>query len=298
MDHLENIRNDTARHRGGRMVLGLGAFMEGQATMDTYVGSVASAKETSSQPFGASLHRPAFKGITITELDPRALRNTMTRAGSSNPDDEHTGVSESTAADSLQQDRHDLPGAVGQASTSATPSTSASKGRKSNDITASADLGVISPSLAPTDQSSIPLEAGQTFARAANILRQCTASDGVMFFDAQSANVDTGNRAAATYFNGDSHDENTSSDDVMSSSGGSSDSLGEHEKGYFTRRSPKHEQPKGYRKQSNAKKCEMIGCSFRLSSVAKLNNSSSGLILREVEMSRIIRRYPKVSSVG
>jgi hypothetical protein len=137
-------------------------------------------------------------------------------------------------------------------------------------------------------ESTLPLELRQTFARAANILGQSTGSDGVMFFDAQSANVGNDYRASSTADQNDGSDGRTSSEEMMStsSSGGSSDDSGQHENDYFSR-------PNAGHKPSKAGNCKKLGYSFRLSSVAKTNSAASGMVLKESEMRSFIRRYPK-----
>lgn len=280
MDHLENIRNDTARHRGERMVLGLGAFTEGQTSMHPEgkdADSSVSEIETSSQTSGGGLHRSTFKGMAISDIYPGASRSTMETEGSDHWED--AVDTELTSADGSHQ-VHEHAQAPVLASDPNAASTGASKNRILNSI---------GPPVPHTsaNQSSVPLELRQTFARAANILRQATASDGVMFFDAQSANV---GKATPAFFRSDSNDTSTSSDDTMSGSGGSSDDIIERRRGYANRPSFEHEaQPQGYRRQSNVKKCEMLGHSFRLSSVANMKNRNE-FVLREGELKTFLRR--------
>lgn len=280
MDHLENIRNDTARHRGERMVLGLGAFTEGQTSMHPEgndADSIVSEIETSSQTSGGGLHRSTFKGMTIFDIDSSASRSALEKEGSD--DWEEAVDTELTSADgSHQVDEHAQAPALTSAPNAA--STGASKYRISNGI---------GPPVPHTsaNQSSVPLELRQTFARAANILRQATASDGVMFFDAQSANV---GKATPAFFRSDSNDTSTSSEDTISGSGGSSEDIVERQLGFASRPTFEHKtRPRGYRRKSNVKKCEMLGHSFRLSSVANMNNRNE-FVLREGELKTFLRR--------
>jgi hypothetical protein len=285
MDHLENIRNDTARHRGERMVLGLGAFTEGQASMHPEQGgdadSTASGIDIASQNSEGGVYQQMFKGLAITEIDPADSRAAMERTRSHDSQEAADDV-ELTSADGVPQTHQDNAADPGLATASpTTASTSLPKKLILNSIGSPAPLS-------SANSSSVPLELRQTFARAANILRQATGSDGVMFFDAQSANVGKGTPA---FFRSESNDLSTSSDDSMSGSGASSDDIIERHSGYPKHPNHEHEgpQPQGYRKQSKPKKCEMLGHSFRLSSVASLKNQN-GFVLREGELKTFLRR--------
>ena len=288
MDHLENIRNDTARHRGERMVLGLGAFTEGRSSMQMEskeVDSINRAADASTQASGGSVHQSVFKGMTITEMNHGALRHSRKRDES--PDWDNARDTDSTPADGLEKNYSHYAQALGSATHSIPPSSDAPERRKSNTFRTDALVAGSPATPIPHSKSSVPLELRQTFARAANILRQATGSDGVMFFDAKNANV---GKATPAFVHSDSNDASTSSDDTMSGSGGSSDGLGEQIASYSNRLSLEHEvQPQGQRKQSTVKKCEMLGHSFRLSSIAG-TSSQSEFVLKEAELRRFLRR--------
>lgn len=279
MDHLENIRNDTARLRGERMVLGLGAFTEGEDSMlpegketDSITSSIASQNPES------GFHRPTFKGMAISDIDPGAAQVALERDGSL--DLQEAADTNLTAADGVHHPNQEYAEAPGLAPASLPTSTDVSRQSILNSIGSPAPL-------LPANPSSVPVELRQTFARAANILRQATGSDGVMFFDAQSANVGKG---TPNFFRNDSNDSSTSSDDYTSGSGGSSDDIVERQFGYANGPKVEHEAwPRGYRKQSKAKACEMLGHSFRLSSVANVQ-SHNGFVLKEGELKTFLRR--------
>jgi hypothetical protein len=292
MDHLESIRNDILRYRGERMVLGLGAFTEGQDSMDPNYKdhhNTNSENEAPSQASAPSLHRSSFKGITITELDPGAFFNN-TKGKDASPDGEDADGTHLTPSDTSRKDRQARPEALETASACIDDLESTPQGPNMNPFSGGA-LPKGSPTVLETpSQSSVPLQFRNTFSRAANILRQATSSDGVMFFNADSANVGNGSRATPTFFRTDSNDTTTSSDDHFSGSGGSGDDMVAQETDYLARSALEHEmRSRGYRRQSTAKKCEMLGCSFGLSSVAKLN-SENKLVLKEDELRRFVRR--------
>lgn len=300
MDHLENIRNDTARHRGERMVLGLGAFTEGQASMTAKEGNAISTKDILSQGSLSTVRR-AFKGITITKTDPDALRNTLMREDSSRPD---SGPPDDTISEKLPTENgsnqaldafgpasndqtHAQKSALGSIGTN---TNSASKRQKTAKISTDADIEGSQDTREAGKDSSSPLELRRTFARAANILRQATGSDGVMFFDAQSANVGNDYRFSSAVGHSGGDDGRTSSEESLTSSGGSSEDFEENGNDYFSRPSPERE----IKSKRSKRKCERLGHSFRLSSVvATTNGATSGMVLKESEMRRFIRRYPK-----
>lgn len=288
MDHFENIRNDTARHRGERMVLGLGAFTEGQSSMQKEskeAGKINLSADISTQASGIGVHQSNFKGMTVSKMSPGALRHSRKREES--PDWDDARDTHSTSADGMHKGHSHYTQEPGPAIPSILPSSDAPEHLKSNTVSTDAPLTGFRANPMLDSKSSVPLEVRQTFARAANILRQATGSDGVMFFDAQSANV---GKATPAFYHSDGSDANTSSDDTMSGSGGSSDSLGDHNASYLNRSGLEHEaQPPGYRKQSKVKTCEMLGHSFRLSSIASMS-SESEFILKEAELRRFLRR--------
>jgi hypothetical protein len=286
MDHLENIRNDTARHRGERMVLGLGAFTEGRSSMQTEnkeVGSINTPADASNQASADGVHQSMFKGMTITDMNSGSFRHLRKREESPNWDD--GGDTHSTPADGLHKGYSPYAQAPESATHSILLSSDAPKRRKSNTFRTDAPVAGSSATSILDSKSSVPLELRQTFARAANILRQATGSDGVMFFDAHNV----GN-ATPAFLHSDSNDASTSSDDTMSGSGGSSDGVGDQIASYSNRPKLEHEvHPQGYRKQSKVKKCEMLGHSFRLSSIAG-TSSHSEFVLKEAELRRFLRR--------
>lgn len=281
MDHLENIRNDTARHRGERMVLGLGAFTEGQSSMhpDGDADSTTSAPDIASQTSESDLDQQMFKGMVITEIDSAASRAAMEKDRSN--DSQNAPYVRSTSAGGVPQIHQNNADAAGLAT--ALPNTASTSVPKKSVLTS---IGSPAP-MSSTNSSSVLVELRQTFARAANILRQATGSDGVMFFDAQSANVGQKN---PSFFRHESNDSSTSSDDSMSGSGVLSDDIVERREGYSKHQNHEHEapQPHGYRPK-RPKQCEMLGHSFRLSSVAN-PKTQTGFVLREGELRTFLRR--------
>lgn len=281
MDHLENIRNDTARHRGERMVLGLGAFSEGHTSLDTDSDNCNPGPDTHNETSSTRLGRSMFKGLTISDT---ALKAPMpTPLGEEGVSPPGQNAIEAEPCISMRAHSPALESAV------ATEDASENPEPRVRDTDVDAEHGKVPVELASQDSVYSP-GYRRTFARAANILRQCTDSDGVMFFDASSASAGGVHQGFFGVHRTRSNESTTSSDEAHYTSGGSSDDLGESIGGNATQSGLKHRSgTRGSREKSTVKNCDLLGFSFRVTSTTQ----TSGMVLKEAEMRRFLRRYPK-----
>lgn len=266
-DHLENIRNDSTRHRGERMILGLGAFSEGHISLDTDSDTSHPGDDARSQTFHTSFVRSTFKGLTISDTTPKAPLPTP--LGEEPPSIAGQHVAEKESFDSIQTSE-EPPSQVKVVGADA----------EHDDM----PIGLV------RQNSLHSLEDRRTFIRAANILRQCTDSDGVVFFDASSASMSDIHQGSFSAHRTYSNDSNTSSEEGHYSSGGSSDDHGQHTGGNANQSGLKHRaELRSSHETSKVKNCELLGSSFQASSKIQ----TSDMVLKEVEMRRFLRRYPR-----
>ena len=236
MAHFEVVFNDAARHRGERLVVGLGNFLQGMPSMLNAEEEEARARPREGNPDTTlNVAKLKFKGMSITNADPGLLSESST----------------SRLYDSPLQ----TPAVVG-----------GRRGSVSSNEASEIDLS-------SSTQRSGPVQ--RLFGRAANILKQCTVADGVVFYDASLIKVREA-RFTPHSRRTDSDFKSTSSDNMGYGSGStaSEDDATQAEKG--------------------ARKCSILGHSLDISKASTASMSSiQSLALTERVLRRFIRRYPK-----
>lgn len=253
MDHLENIRNDTARHRGERMVLGLGAFSEGHTSLDTDSDNSYTEDDAHSENSHTGLVRSTFKGLTISDTAPKAPMPTS--LGEEPPSLAGQRAAGAESFNSVQAQSPVLQ--------SAAPPESRSESSRSQGIVINteAEHDKVPTTLSPQDSLHSRTDR-RTFARAATILRQSTDSDGVMFFDASFSSTSDALQSSLSSHRTNSN-ETTSSDEAHDTSGGSSDDFYGSIEGDANQSDFKHKAgSKRSRDKSKAKYCQLLGFFF------------------------------------
>jgi signal transduction histidine kinase len=259
--HIEMVYNDAARHRGEKLVMGLGSFMRGLTSVPASDGdgSRANLREGNPDPSFQDVARQ-FKGMAVTDADPSALREVQ----NSRMDD--------TPAVTPQPDD------VGSRQDPKSPGSAA-------DTKYAASAAVLNPHDDLTAASVRPSAVHRLFGRAANILRQCTLADGVVFFDAVAVNLTSAQGSHFPHKSISSSDKNKSdslsaSSDNLDYTSGSAES-----EGTLT----------GHKRQKTAKQtCGILGSSLdvSISSTANVGTIQS-LGVTDRVLRRFIRRYPK-----
>ncbi|EXJ56862.1 hypothetical protein A1O7_07206 [Cladophialophora yegresii CBS 114405] len=169
MQHLETVRNDRTRKRGERLIHGLGRFIEGDEGEESdNQDHVASSKEPKNN---ATLDRPK---LPQNDKSPEFLGMVIKDANEPSEESKRTNSRPpNRPAEPLRQE-------------------SSGAGQK-------ADLGQetnasSNPQKAAARKEKVIRDSQHVFDRAASILRQCLSSDGVIFFNASSANLSSGSR--------------------------------------------------------------------------------------------------------
>ncbi|KAI1625779.1 hypothetical protein EDD37DRAFT_625553 [Exophiala viscosa] len=279
MTHLEYSRNDVARSRGETMVNGLGRFLTGKSSLSDKGDPQAQQQERAEYPDQKSDSVPAkrnFLGMTITDADPRILRDEM--ANESRPEVLSSGrpiVSANKAPISVTGQHH---------------SPNLGDGKGFSPGKSSKNTGHSVRPTGPGNATDAAGEIQKIFTRAAKILRECTSADGVVFYDAVSSNyakrpdiADHQKQYADTERERDVTNDESSSDsqDSLSSRSSSTDSAG----------SDNDQRP--HMLSSKGTKCEILGYSLDVSIDSTSNaRSIESLRLTESGLRRFIRRYP------
>jgi signal transduction histidine kinase/GAF domain-containing protein len=289
-NHLDKIGNESARYRGERMVLGLGSFIEGKSTtygesMDGDQPAYLSVADSLPRqtPEGENRYQQ-FKGMTITNANPSALRRAWTSEdvdqvvhsshdptdgtvdgkSSPPPGDQPTLIEQQNSNEQAHHDRR------GQ--------SSLFQPRSSND--------------APAPMQ--PKDLRHTFWRAANIMRECTAADGVIFYNAMNTNEAKGHiRSNSSHFDvppaqqseastPGSSDDLTLAYEVPISRSASSDSIKQASRTASQGRDTK------------SMNCEKLGFSLSVAADSKASKmSTASLDISEHTLRRFLRRYPR-----
>ncbi|OCT49011.1 sensor histidine kinase/response regulator [Cladophialophora carrionii] len=169
MQHLETVRNDRTRKRGERLIHGIGRFIEGDVGEESESPTPdASSNETKKN---ASLDRPK---LSRNNKSPEFLGMVIKDANEPSEESKRTS--------SRPPNRQGEP-----------------LRQKSSDPGQGSDLGQQSksssnPQKAAERKEKVIRDSQHVFDRAANILRHCLGSDGVIFFNASSANLSSGSR--------------------------------------------------------------------------------------------------------
>lgn len=280
-DHLETIRNDAARYRGERMVQGLGSFIEGSSSIygATRSGSLNASVDAfdrrSQQETNLGGFRGDWKGIAVSDTNPTAVLQTWssqeTNSLKQQPEVSKTADSYPTTPPKK---------ADGAASTERTSSPDFGSPEQS-----SRSISIDLQNSVDEQDASAPADLKKIYARAANILRECTAADGVVFYDAVFTKIA---QEPDTLTSDNAETSNTSaSDDTHTES---EDQAGRHR---LSTPQTRTESP-AFEPRTKRKTCQMLGFSFKVSSVARGNVSSiDHLTLTESDLRRFIRRFPK-----
>ena len=289
--HLDKIRNESARHRGEQMVLGLGSFIEGKSTtfrepMDDVQSNYPVAADTlSSRTSDTDGLFEQFKGMAITNADPGALRRAWT---SDNADKLATSYrhpdSSSKAKSSSNKDRE----------AAAVDLEMEARGDTEEQLSGQVGLGPHS------SEDPVPSMRSDTkrqiFYRAANIMRECTAADGVIFYDAMNASNARGHSKSAS--------DHLKTSPVRQSEGSTSYSsddvqYGEGQHSIFDRSasSDSEKQDSGTPLQKHNptnKYCQQLGLSLDMSVESPSSEmSAASLTISEHTLRRFVRRYPR-----
>jgi len=281
MQYLDTVRGEAARFRGERMVIGLSSFIEGRSAAgnDTKDGIPDHPNRVpGDQPSTAVDYTRSHRGMNATDADPNILRIsessqqlTTTKDVVSSVAEEKKGVDEMSAA--AAKDKSD-----------ANDTNAKSPGTPGSDKLSS-KLVLEGPTAEDSGEKGTPAEIDRMFWRAANILRQCAAADGVVFFDAISSNLakrpDTseflrakGRSNAETDVDtlSEPSDDSGNSSSSMSARSGMSDKEGSHILSFKGRR------------------CRILGYAMDVSDHSTANLET--LVLKEQSLRRLIKRYP------
>lgn len=281
MQYLDTVRGEAARFRGEKMVLGLSRFIEGKSSAgDGTKGGAPDHPnyEHGDQPPTAVDSTKGHRGMDATDADPRILRVSQQSSTI-------RGVVSSATGEEKDAD---ITSASTAEDKSMTNGADAKPPDNPGSEESSSKLVLEGPIVEDRREKGTPAEIDQVFWRAANILRQCAAADGVVFFDAISSNLarrpDTsdffkarGRSNAETVVNTPSELSDNSGDSSCSTSAssGMSDNDGSHVL------------------SSKGKKCRILGYSMDISSQSTTkSNIIENLGLKEQSLRRLIRRYP------
>ena len=281
-DHLLVIRQAAARQRGERLVRTLASFIEGRTEYASHSAEEKSGDEVSATTDSAD-EEPSttIKGIDIAYLSsvkPKSRNRIKTKIPPGPRGEESTSQPrivrqesrESTDSDSL----HDAPHVA------------------TADAEAMAAAGMAHNASQP-----------QVFQRAADLLRRATTADGVLFFDAVSANTLAAARSDA---NPDAHAHYTTHSEVptadSSSEGGvpqrprleqhgSRNSDTSNDSGRSD--SDRDSIGSSYR-ASRSRQSGILGMSVKPGSISGTSRAAlDSLHIREVDLRRTTKRYPQ-----
>ena len=281
MDHLETVQNDSARFRGEKLVLGLGQFVQGESTTFQNGNSSSSDSVGSKSPKTHVLSEDVdeetvtrFKGLTITAANPALLKD----HDKQNKDRIQRPSDDAQTMNTLKS--------VAHGRTKSSGDIGLKKEQKDESNQSSTVLVLDNNNSVDAINSSQPQKVEEVFSRAANILRECAAADGVVFYDAVSNNFAKGpgtSNYAETRESGSS-DENTSTD----RSSEYSDRSTSASSGLSDNGQPLHVL------SSRGRRSRMLGYSLDISSGSTAtSNTIKTLALSEQSLRRFIRRYPQ-----
>ena len=276
MQHLRKVYNDVARFRGERMVVGLGNFIRGRSSMreTSSLTNEQTGYKTSELP-QRSLPQPRkdstvrFEGMKATDADPSTLAQVQIVYNSNSPSNSHVAAKNAPEPSAMfqQPERQTEPEAASE--------------RKQDNFESPPPKSMV-----PNIRDLRDTKMDKTFARAANIMRECIAADGVIFFDASSQH------RAKTTKKTRSEDALESSETVQStdSDGSISDAKDLRED-----RSTESDSSQDVRVlNSKGDKCQMLACSLDISAASSADvQTISKLRLTERSLGRLIRLYPR-----
>ncbi|KAF9244026.1 hypothetical protein DTO013E5_6467 [Penicillium roqueforti] len=283
MEHLDMARSTTEHHRAERMIVGLGSFMEGKATLRNEWVQDTGLRLNEQQ------HNEGHLNILQQNVQIKSgLLTTVHTRPSSSP--LQPKLSSQNGSEQFISSSSNLSSVPSQ-SLSSGPSSSSSTTLSDKDSNASFDqtsslnksetqssFSVRSTSTENLQADMLSVGVRQVFSRAANIIRESIEVEGVAFFDASIGSYgglvnDTkrkgpGSDSGTLESSMDSSDDSTESDSQKSSTAFGKDSTPE-----------------------NTTLCEILG--FSTSTTSSINDESKGrLALREVLLKTLLRRYP------
>ncbi|KIW65365.1 hypothetical protein PV04_07631 [Phialophora macrospora] len=169
MQHLETVRNDRTRKRGERLIHGIGRFIEGdlvQKSDNPNPNSDPKDDKNTATPERPTLARsnksPNFLGMVIKDANAQSEDAARTNTPPPNSPSEPLRETSSGAMQGSYPGQESIPPSNAQRAVA----------RKDKAIR----------------------DSQHVFDRAASILRYCLGSDGVIFFNASSANLSSGSR--------------------------------------------------------------------------------------------------------
>lgn len=290
--HLDRIKNESARYRGERMVLGLGSFIEGKSTthgeagyFDQPIYSERIENLSRQTPNAGDVYQQ-FKGMTITNADPTALRKGWTSEVIENVvNSSHSAIAGSSNVPNsppLNNLATLLEHQKGREEVLRDPAVR--PGSSNSDIS--------EDRLSPIQSKDLR----HIFWRAANIMRECTTADGVVFYNAMHTQDAKGPRRADS-----SHLDIQLVQQSEVSTPGSSDEPQHGDDGHFGRsRSNSSEArkkasgPASQTRDAKSKKCQKLGFSLNVSADSAVSKmSTGGLDVSEHTLRRFLRRYPR-----
>jgi signal transduction histidine kinase/CheY-like chemotaxis protein len=283
MDHLDMARRKAEYHRAERMIVGFGSFVEGKATLRNEwvhaTGLRQSEQESDEGRVDIQQQNAQIKSglLTTVHTRPSSPRPELQAISQENAEQSSglfsgpspTFPSRSSPSPSTTQTGKSSEGSVDQMSSPTKAETETSFSVRSTASTENFQEDMLSAGVR------------QVFSRAANIIRESIEVQGVAFFDASIGSF--GGLVSDTKRKGPGSD----SSGMESSLGSSDDSTGSDFQGSSTTSTGKKEAT-----PEDTTECEVLG--FSTSAASSINNESRGrLVLREVLLKVLLRRYPK-----
>ena len=183
IQHLETVRNERARRRGQRLIHGIGAFIEGDMVVESSAASIRSRRNSGSQPGDESAAKKQ--------------RPTLERSGLPPPPgsklNDFLGLVISDANTLSEEQRRLEPNPSDRADGSIRSKTTGFS-QESLTLTDQDVKPTTTTSRAAATKARAILQSQQVFHRAAAILRYSLGSDGVVMFNASSANLSSGSK--------------------------------------------------------------------------------------------------------
>ncbi|KAJ5299054.1 hypothetical protein N7476_010611 [Penicillium atrosanguineum] len=285
MAHLDMARCKADQHRADRMIVGLGSFLEGKATLRN--------EWVQDTELHLNEHQPDEGRVNILQQDAQrksGLLKTVHTRRSPEPL-QSQAIAQNGSEQSISSTFLSVP------SPTLSPSPSASRSTTKSGQSSDASVGQISSlnnkadtqtsisvrSTASTEnlqEDMLSIGVRQVFSRAANIIRESIEVQGVAFFDASIGSY--GGLVSDTKRGG----LGTDSGSFESSVGGSDDSTASDSQGSFTASAGKDATPE------NTTVCGILG--FSTSATSSINDESrGGLAVREVLLKTLLRGYPR-----
>jgi signal transduction histidine kinase/FixJ family two-component response regulator len=285
MAHLDMARCKAEQRRAERMIVGLGSFVEGKATLrnewvhDTniclneqesgegHINTMQQDAQSRSKLVQHGYARPSAKPLQ-SQIFPREESEQSTSSGL---------ISVPPAG--LFSNPSSSPSTTfsGKSSDASVEQTSSFNNKAETETSFSTRSSASTENL---QEDMLSTGVRQLFSRAANIIRESIEVEGVAFFDASIGSY--GGLVSDTKRKG----PGTDSGSWEGSAGSSDDSTGSDSQGSFTASAGKEIIPE------NPTVCGLLG--FSTSATSSINDESRGaLALREELLEALLRRYPR-----